>query len=130
MIGYVRNKRYPEGSISVGYLADECVAFYAMYLKDAETRISRPKRNADGTRRTVEGGLAIFEGGGQSLGKGEDYNLSNEEWELARSYVLANCPPSEIKQRYFFFEQRYNYTCNQQTIASYFIYYVAPTHLQ
>lgn len=63
----------------MGYFVDECVAFYTMYSEDVETHICPPKRNANGTRRTVKGGLAFFEGGGQSLGKGEDYNHSNEE---------------------------------------------------
>ncbi|CAN1335193.1 hypothetical protein LINPERPRIM_LOCUS36664, partial [Linum perenne] len=44
---YVGNKAQPEGSITEGYLAEECLTFCSRYLKGVETRLNRTSRNED-----------------------------------------------------------------------------------
>ncbi|KAM2842900.1 hypothetical protein PS2_030975 [Malus domestica] len=64
---YVRNKNRPEGSMTQGYLAEECLSFCAMYLEDVETCLNRPCRNADILRPDHEGDFDIFCATGHSL---------------------------------------------------------------
>lgn len=89
---YVRNKSNPEGSIAVGYLAEECVSFCSMYLKGVETRYTRHGRNADASLpREVDGGLSIFANSGRHLGKCSEINLEKKIWEQCHTYILFNC---------------------------------------
>ena len=82
-----------------GYLAEECLSFCGMYLEGVETRLNRPSRNADRIRPDYEGDFDIFCATGHSLGMREDYHLDNHDWEIARSYVLANCDKSMAYRR-------------------------------
>ena len=38
---YVKNKARPEGSIAEGYIVNECLTFYSMYLHGIETKFNR-----------------------------------------------------------------------------------------
>ncbi|KAM2145776.1 hypothetical protein ACFX1R_049296 [Malus domestica] len=96
---YVRNKNRPEGSMTQGYLADECLSFCAMYLEGVETRLNRPSRNANRICLDHEGDFDIFCTTGHSLSMREYYHLDNHNWEIARSYVLANCDKSMAYRR-------------------------------
>ncbi|KAM2016799.1 hypothetical protein TB2_046939 [Malus domestica] len=96
---YVRNKNRPEGSMTQGYLADKCLSFCAMYLEGVETCLNRPSRNADRIRPDHEGDFDIFCATEHSLGMREYYHLDNHDWEIARSYVLANCDKSMAYRR-------------------------------
>ncbi|XP_020249261.1 uncharacterized protein LOC109826652 [Asparagus officinalis] len=86
---YVRNKNYPEGSICIGYLADEALAFCSMYLSDIETRRTRRGRNADVS--TPREGLSIFAYSGRCVGKATQVDLERSVWEQCRKYILFNC---------------------------------------
>ncbi|KAG8491840.1 hypothetical protein CXB51_015115 [Gossypium anomalum] len=73
---YCRNKRYPEGSIAEGYLAEECMTFCSRYLEDVETRLSRPSRNA-GLNDHDLAETYLFQSYGEPIGKvwsGKDVN--------------------------------------------------------
>lgn len=88
----MRNKFRPEGSIAEGYLADECLTFCSRYLDGGvETRFNRPGRNNDESDDGSCGKLSVFGGTGRPLGKVNLRNLTDEEWEQARLYVLMNC---------------------------------------
>ncbi|GJS77398.1 F-box domain containing protein [Tanacetum coccineum] len=45
--GYVQNKAKPEGSIAVGYVAEEALTFSSHYFLDVTTKFNRPDRNVD-----------------------------------------------------------------------------------
>ena len=42
---YIRNKSRPKGSITEGYIAEECTTFCLRYLHDVETKHDREERN-------------------------------------------------------------------------------------
>ncbi|KAM1728393.1 hypothetical protein ACFX12_018897 [Malus domestica] len=64
---YVRNKNRHEGSMTQGYLAEECLSFCAMYLEGVETRLNRPSQNVDRIRPDYEVDIDIFCATGHSL---------------------------------------------------------------
>ncbi|CAN1185414.1 hypothetical protein LINPERPRIM_LOCUS38997 [Linum perenne] len=51
---YVGNKAQPEGSITEGYLAEECLTFCSRYLKGVDTRLNRTPRNEDNNTYGVD----------------------------------------------------------------------------
>ena len=84
---YCRNKRYPEGSIAEGYLAEECMTFCSRYLEDVETRLNRPSRNAGlNDPNLVE--TYLFQSYGEPIGKVEIAELDDRSWIQAHRYVL------------------------------------------
>ncbi|XP_039142533.1 uncharacterized protein LOC120279674 [Dioscorea cayenensis subsp. rotundata] len=58
---YVRNKKYPEGSIAEGYWAEECVTFCSRYLEDVETIFDKPSRNLGEVHDEVSRGRNVTE---------------------------------------------------------------------
>ncbi|XP_068329751.1 uncharacterized protein [Pyrus communis] len=102
---YVRNKNRPEGSMTQGYLAEECLSFCAMYFEGVETRLNRPSRNADRIRPDYEGDFDIFCATGHSLGMREDYHLDNHDWEIARSFKVIGTQSNGNYQNYGVFLQ-------------------------
>ncbi|CAN1129078.1 hypothetical protein LINPERHAP2_LOCUS5025 [Linum perenne] len=93
---YVGNKAQPEGSITEGYLAEECLTFCSRYLKGVDTRLNRTPRNEDNNTYGVDFGNQevhpFFQQSGRSIGKGELVVMDNESLAKAHQYVLANCP--------------------------------------
>ncbi|XP_071694955.1 uncharacterized protein [Rutidosis leptorrhynchoides] len=91
---YVRNRSKPEGSISEGYLADECLAFCSLYFADnVETIHNKKSRNyEDGGK---EDGLPIFSMPGRPIGARKMSLLSLDLLTRAHSYVLFNCSELE-----------------------------------
>ncbi|CAN1788228.1 hypothetical protein LINPERHAP1_LOCUS17958 [Linum perenne] len=93
---YVGNKAQPEGSITEGYLAEECLTFCSRYLKGVETRLNRTSRNED--NHTYDDGVvneevgSIFRKLGRPIGNGELHVMENDTLAKAHQYVLANCP--------------------------------------
>ena len=71
---YVYNKTYPEGSITEGYIAEECLAFCSHYFKSIETAFNRPVRNVK-----------------ESMGAVMSITLNSNSWIQAHLYVLFNC---------------------------------------
>ncbi|KAM3379268.1 hypothetical protein P3S68_011682 [Capsicum galapagoense] len=57
---YFRNKARPKGSIAEGYIIDECLTFFSMYLDDIETRFNHKDRNNDGSSNNDGPILEIF----------------------------------------------------------------------
>ena len=87
---YVCNRSHPEGSIAEGYIAEECVVFYARYLDDVETRSNRASRNHDGNIDTgVE--LPIFLNSGRHLRGVNIVTWDLDTMKRAHQYVLFNC---------------------------------------
>ncbi|KAH1046297.1 hypothetical protein J1N35_037081 [Gossypium stocksii] len=84
---YCRNKRYPEGSIAEGYLAEECMTFCSRYLEDVETRLNRPSRNA-GLNDPNLAETYLFQSYGEPIGKVEVAELDDRSWIQAHRYVL------------------------------------------
>ncbi|KAE8721986.1 Oligouridylate-binding protein 1B [Hibiscus syriacus] len=84
---YCRNKRYLEGSIAKGYLAEECMTFCSRYLEDVETRWNIPIRN-DVLSTDDLPQHYLFGSYGQPLGKVEIAHLDDTSWVQAHRYVL------------------------------------------
>ncbi|KAH1097056.1 hypothetical protein J1N35_013977 [Gossypium stocksii] len=84
---YCRNKRYPEGSIAEGYLAEECMTFYSRYLEDVETRLNRPSRNA-GLNDPNLAETYLFQSYREPIDKVEIAELDDRSWIQAHRYVL------------------------------------------
>ncbi|KAK5826123.1 hypothetical protein PVK06_021033 [Gossypium arboreum] len=83
---YCRNKRYPEGSIAEGYLAEECLTFCSRYL-DVETRLNRPSRNAGLNDPNLDK-TYLFQSYEEPIGKVEIVELDDRSWIQAHRYVL------------------------------------------
>ncbi|KAG8483202.1 hypothetical protein CXB51_022201 [Gossypium anomalum] len=100
---YCRNKRYPEGSIAEGYLAEECMTFCSRYLEDAKTRLNRPSRNA-GLNDHDLAETYLFQSYGEPIGKVEIVELDDISWIQAHRYILFTtiqlnrCASNEYKQ--------------------------------
>ena len=88
---YVRNKAYPEGCITEGYLAEECATFCSRYLNDVETKYSCCDRNYVDLKNIRDKRLIIFKCVGRALGKSTFCELIPKEWAQAHLYVLTNC---------------------------------------
>ncbi|KAK5831611.1 hypothetical protein PVK06_015409 [Gossypium arboreum] len=84
---YCRNKRYPEGSIAEGYLAEECMTFCSRYLEDVKTRLNRPSRNA-GLNDPSLAETYLFQSYREPIGKVEITELDDRSWIQAHRYVL------------------------------------------
>ncbi|KAG8490796.1 hypothetical protein CXB51_014008 [Gossypium anomalum] len=85
---YCRNKRYPEGSIAEGYLAEECMTFCSRYLEDVETRLNRTTRNA-GLNDHNLAETYLFQSYGEPIGKVEIAELDDISWIQAHRYVWS-----------------------------------------
>ncbi|XP_039116446.1 uncharacterized protein LOC120251857 [Dioscorea cayenensis subsp. rotundata] len=87
---YVRNKRYPEGSIVEGYLAEECVTFCSRYLEDVETIFDKPSRNLGEVHDEALGGTYLFHSHGQPIRQFEITELDAKSLAQAHRYVLLH----------------------------------------
>lgn len=56
---YTRNRRYPEGSIAEGVIAEECLTFCSRYLHGVETRLTREPRIKEGVLDYPQGARNI-----------------------------------------------------------------------
>jgi hypothetical protein len=88
---YVRNKARPEGSIAECYIADECLTFCSMYLRDIETRWNNDKRSAEVGREEKEEELDVFSQRVRPLGAAKLVTLDENLFARAKWYVLSNC---------------------------------------
>jgi hypothetical protein len=88
---YVRNKVRPEGLIAKCYLADECLTFCSMYLRDIETIWNCEERSADGCREEKDKVLDVFSQQVQSLDAAKFVTLDENRFARAKWYVLSNC---------------------------------------
>ncbi|KAK5776571.1 hypothetical protein PVK06_044531 [Gossypium arboreum] len=79
---YYHNKRYPEGSIAEGYLAEECMTFCSRYLEDVEIRLNRSSRNAGLTDHNLAE-TYLFQSYGEPIGKVEIAELDDRSWVQA-----------------------------------------------
>ena len=70
----MRNKSYLEGSITEGYIAEECLAFCSRYFKLVETAFNWLVRNVE-----------------ESIGAVVNITLDSNSWIQAYRYVLFNC---------------------------------------
>ncbi|WMV58364.1 hypothetical protein MTR67_051749 [Solanum verrucosum] len=80
---YVRNKRYPEGSIAEGHWIDELMTFCSWYLDDVETKSNPPLRNDVLSNETTD-----QEGRRSSREKG--FMLDDITRAQAHIYILFN----------------------------------------
>lgn len=76
---YVRNRARPEGCIAKGALMEECMTFCARYLKDIETKSTRPDRNYSGEDNM-----------GSHFGIETPFFLDRLSMEQAHRYLLAS----------------------------------------
>ena len=88
--GFVRNKARPEGSIAEAYIANECLNFCSLYLRDVETRFTRIDRNYNGNQNDVEGKFEIFTQNARPIGATIFTSLSDLELEKVQWFVLNN----------------------------------------
>ncbi|WMV51002.1 hypothetical protein MTR67_044387 [Solanum verrucosum] len=85
-----------EGSIADGYIIDECLTFWSMYLTDIETRFNREHRNDDGSSSKDEHVLDIFSKNSRPFRDGiydvipkKDFDMARWFWYEQDSFVLA-----------------------------------------
>lgn len=79
---YVRNRARPEGCFAKGALMEECMAFCARYLKDLETKSTRPERNYSGEDNV-----------GSHFGTETPFLLDHLSMEKAHRYILDSVAP-------------------------------------
>lgn len=92
MKSYVRNQRFPEGSIAKGYVAEECLSFCSLYLRDyVESKFGKSTTNEDMNSVSNPTGLDIFTMTGHLLGKGTPTKFDSETLQKAHQYALFNC---------------------------------------
>ena len=84
---YVRNKARPEGCIAEGYVAEEALAFCAMYLRDVQT--NRPDRNEDVVVEKKK--LWVFESKCRPTSAVKTKQLSPSERLTIEWFVLDSC---------------------------------------
>ncbi|KAK5842882.1 hypothetical protein PVK06_005298 [Gossypium arboreum] len=96
---YCHNKRYPEGSIAEGYLAEECMTLCSRYLEDVETRLNRPSRNV-GLNDPSLAETYLFQSYGEPIGKVEIVELDDRSWIQAHRYVLFHHDALEQSRKY------------------------------
>ncbi|XP_038973330.1 uncharacterized protein LOC103721483 [Phoenix dactylifera] len=84
---YVRNRAYPEGSISEGYIAEECLTFCSRYLEGVETALNRPPRNFDIVENAE---IYKFSSAGRVLGTVKSIVLDQKSLAQAHRYVLLH----------------------------------------
>ena len=89
--GYVSNKARPEGSIAEGYIINECLTFCSLYLSDTETRFNRQDQNFDGCQLEQLYRLSIFSGAIRLIGAPKYDRLTQEDFQVAKMYILNNC---------------------------------------
>ncbi|XP_040994376.1 uncharacterized protein LOC121240926 [Juglans microcarpa x Juglans regia] len=80
---YVKNKARPEGSIAEAYIHTECLIFCSTYLKDIETRFSRPDRNIDADEEETLDGFKIFNQKVRPLGMPSNVQLEDKLFKAA-----------------------------------------------
>jgi hypothetical protein len=56
----VRNKAHPKGSIAEGYILEECMVFCSCFLKDVDTKLSRPEHHESATVNEPAFGLSVL----------------------------------------------------------------------
>ena len=71
---YVRNKATPEGSITQGYIVEECLTFCLRYMHGIETIFTRPIRMVENST-----GVVFY------------FTPSQTELIQAHRYILFNC---------------------------------------
>lgn len=76
---YVKNKNRPEGCIVEGYLVEECLSFYSMYLKDVDSTHNWSGWNTDAGGHSIVDGLPILGGFGKSVGKSSQVPLKGDD---------------------------------------------------
>ena len=90
--GYVRNKARIEGSISEGYVNEECAIFCARYMKDTTTKLHRRERVLYLIDEVgVDKYYSVFQQNGMSMRKGKMKELSTIELAQLENYILKNC---------------------------------------
>ncbi|XP_016192130.1 uncharacterized protein LOC107633010 [Arachis ipaensis] len=89
---YPIERAQAEGSIAEGYLSEEILTFYSIYLDNIETRINRPARvddrPVDVTNNT---GCNMFPEIGKASGAISHFVLTPMERDQAHRHVLVNC---------------------------------------
>ncbi|KAH7516481.1 hypothetical protein FEM48_Zijuj10G0139700 [Ziziphus jujuba var. spinosa] len=90
--GYVRNKARQEGSIAERYIDNECLTFVSMYIRDTQTKFTRPYQNCDVDHGQSSSELSIFQHKARGLGAAINVDLNMLDWAQIRWYVLNNCP--------------------------------------
>jgi hypothetical protein len=92
--GYVRNKAHPEGSIAEGYISEECMVFCSRFLKDVDTKLSRPECHESATVNEPPSGLSIF---GNISKKGFILEkVDSLEMQQMRHYIITNCDEATL----------------------------------
>ncbi|KAJ9538742.1 hypothetical protein OSB04_031475 [Centaurea solstitialis] len=87
---YVKYKARPKGSITEGYVAEEALTFYSMYLRDVSTRFNRPDINEDAPFPTRE--LHVFQSVCTLVSKSVATELNHVLRTKVEWFVLNNSP--------------------------------------
>jgi len=91
-----RNKARVEGSICEAYILEEISNYVSKYIDPKlQTRRTKVPRNDDGGHGMVDECLSIFKYPYRPIGKGRNRFLTNEELQIAETYVLVNCKEVE-----------------------------------
>jgi hypothetical protein len=84
---YVHNKGRPKGSITRGFIAEECMIFCSQYLHDVDSSLTRPERNDDDSS-SIE--ITLFSEMGRDLGTLEMIPLNGKDIARVHVYILMN----------------------------------------
>ena len=91
---YFSNRARLEDSILKAYILKKCITFSSLYLDGVETVHNQRERNADCGEYGQ--GLTVFSQTAQpSRSKRSDVGMSLELRDIARWYLLYNCPELE-----------------------------------
>ncbi|XP_060210294.1 uncharacterized protein LOC132637179 [Lycium barbarum] len=98
--GFVRNRSYPEASIAVGFLAEECLTFCSRYLHDGvKTRFSRYQTEDDGCLQNFS---PIFPNIGHPIGrekkKRNTFPMDSQSKDEAHRYALFNTGDEQVEK--------------------------------
>ena len=84
---YVRNRAYPEGSITEGYIAEECLTFCSRYLQGVKTVFNRLQWHSDFVENVELYKFLTIE---RILRKAESTVLDQKSIAQAHRYVLLH----------------------------------------
>jgi len=89
---YICNRAQPEGSITEGYLADECMTLCSRYLQNIEMKFNRLHRNC-ANQNENDGGLSIF---------------NHPDWGLGAQIVCTNIDKHELDEAHIYLLKSYD----------------------
>ena len=83
--------RVYKGPYKTGYVVNEALTFYSMYLCDIKTAHNRPKHHQGGKNTSESKTLSVFKRCTRLIGKGIAILLNDEARRKTQLYILNYC---------------------------------------